>query len=798
MKVVKVFLILLVALFCYARGFAQNPTLAKADKEYDLLHYKKAIAPEFYVDSAKRKVAFTTINTDFDEFCPVFYKGGLIITSNRTPGKIKYNPGSDLKPYTDLYIIKDTATIQQLTLKNEIIKPPDMRAMSGKITHSNLKDHTRIGNFYVRSEGFIDGKQNKITPAILLKGVLHSKLNDGPLSFPGDASWVMFTSNSKYSNVGILKDTKGLKLFSSRYPTGSPGNIEKFPYNSDEYSTGHPTLSVDGSTLYFVSDMPGGYGGTDLYYCVRTGNSWSKPVNLGVKVNTKNNEMFPFLDSQKNLYFSTEGLPGLGGLDIFYVELKEYLPFGEVKNLGYPVNSSKDDFGIVATDNGLSGYFSSDRRGNDDIYRFDVERGTRDPESVALALPEPVKSEASLTLKSMAVIPDISKKNSQTKTAELVKNKDGGVKEFNQKGIAIQSQNKNIDETALTVWHQTIPTGTTLKIMHAISGKTVYAKVAGKFIRKGNTKDAIVVLTKAVAVRIGASGKKFPVVINYNDPLEKEEPAKSLSPTLSSEVRPGTGPVNLNSKSISPIISPSISEPQSKPLAQEPIKPVSGSVKASGQPKPAGNNPRNSFHISLPENTALIRKISASDADAGSAFIYSLNGGADVNKFNINSTTGELTFVTPPDFEKPGDADADNTYIAILRASDGTNTTDARIIVAITDVNDTSPTIISDASVLVAENSELVTTIKVANANYKSSLRFSVSAGADAGRFYINSSSGVLKFISPPDYEKPTDADLNNKYVVVVKVSDGSNAAYQTLIITVSNLNDNAPEIKIL
>src|SRR5690606_7591859 len=123
--------------------------------------------------------------------------------------------------------------------------------------------------------------------------------------------------------------------------------ITELPFNSDQYSTGHPSLSADERLLFFVSDMPGGYGGTDIYVSRYEGNAWGAPVNLGDKINTPGNEMFPFVDEIGNLYFSSDGHPGLGDLDIFYVRMEGTMVKGKVTNLGMPVNSSKDDFGII-------------------------------------------------------------------------------------------------------------------------------------------------------------------------------------------------------------------------------------------------------------------------------------------------------------------------------------------------------------------------------------------------------------------------------------------------------------------
>ncbi|MEZ4800584.1 MAG: hypothetical protein R2809_12600 [Flavobacteriales bacterium] len=118
-----------------------------------------------------------------------------------------------------------------------------------------------------------------------------------------------------------------------------------FSFNDDEYSNAHACVSADGQTLFFVSNRPGGYGGTDLYRCKKVGNVWGAPENLGSAVNTEGNEMFPFLSSIGTLYFASDGHAGLGGLDIFFSE--EYNgSFLSPLNMGASINSSSDDFSL--------------------------------------------------------------------------------------------------------------------------------------------------------------------------------------------------------------------------------------------------------------------------------------------------------------------------------------------------------------------------------------------------------------------------------------------------------------------
>jgi len=150
------------------------------------------------------------------------------------------------------------------------------------------------------------------------------------------------------------------------------GDPVPFKYNSPEYSVGHPSLTADGKTLFFSSNMPGGFGGADIYKCTMSDTGWSAPVNLGNDINTEGDELFPnYMEKTQLLLFSSNGHYGLGGLDIYLVSLKVE-KFIRPMNLGAPLNSSADDFGLFLTSTQKSGYVSSNRKsdgkGNDDIY----------------------------------------------------------------------------------------------------------------------------------------------------------------------------------------------------------------------------------------------------------------------------------------------------------------------------------------------------------------------------------------------------------------------------------------------
>ncbi|MCT4615095.1 MAG: OmpA family protein [Marinifilaceae bacterium] len=199
-------------------------------------------------------------------------------------------------------------------------------------------------------------------------------LHDGPVCFSPDMNTVYITRNHIYRGVRAKKNKKGvvsLKLYKSSF-NGLNWSVPKLmDINMDEYSSGQPSLSADGQKLYFVSDRPGGYGGTDIYVCRKEGDSWSEPRNLGERINTSDDEMMPFVTENEILYFSSKAHTGYGGLDIFNIDLNN--PNSRVENLGKPINSEKDDFGLVLKNS--RGYFASNRtRGEsyDDIYCFDI------------------------------------------------------------------------------------------------------------------------------------------------------------------------------------------------------------------------------------------------------------------------------------------------------------------------------------------------------------------------------------------------------------------------------------------
>ena len=199
----------------------------------------------------------------------------------------------------------------------------------------------------------------------------NKKYHEGPVSFAKNGMLGAFTRNN-YD--GESSDhTKKLQLYVFEMKDNKWMASNPFPLNDKEYSVGHASFNEDGTVMYFASDMPGGRGGVDLYKITHNSDgTWGKPENLGEKINTAGNEMFPFYHSSGILFYSSDGKSGLGGLDVYVAQITK-AGFGKIINAGSPVNSSKDDFSFVLNDGMSQGYFASNReggKGDDDIYSF--------------------------------------------------------------------------------------------------------------------------------------------------------------------------------------------------------------------------------------------------------------------------------------------------------------------------------------------------------------------------------------------------------------------------------------------
>jgi outer membrane protein OmpA-like peptidoglycan-associated protein len=281
-------------------------------------------------DSVNYEIHNVLLNTPGSEMGPAFYKDQFVFSST----SIENNSGLNYKwndlPYLHLYSAK------------------------------------------------IDSFSGNLTSPVPFAPKLKTAYHDGPVSFDQKNNIIYFTRNNfvrgkaKKSKEG----TVNLKIFLGKLEGNEWKLTGSYPYNSDEYSVGHPSIDKSGTILYFASDMPGGYGKSDIYSSELSNGQWSKPVNLGPKINTAGNEFFPFMSNDGVLYFASDGLGGLGGLDIYF-SVPEQGIFTTTQNMGYPINSIQDDFGLALDSTGMKGYFSSNRaggKGDDDLYFLRIKR----------------------------------------------------------------------------------------------------------------------------------------------------------------------------------------------------------------------------------------------------------------------------------------------------------------------------------------------------------------------------------------------------------------------------------------
>lgn len=214
-------------------------------------------------------------------------------------------------------------------------------------------------------------EEGEMTDIVLFSDAINTDEHESSATFSQDGN-VMFFDRTNEKRVKNEDDVRiaHISIYRAEKVDGEWTNITKVPFSSEEYSVEHPSLSADGSRLFFASDMPGGSGNFDIYVVdINEDGTYGTPENLGPGVNTPHREQFPFISDEGVLYFTSDGLQGFGNLDIFRTEGD----FSEAENLGASINSGNDDFAFVIKENEEKGYFASNRRGTDNLYQFTRE-----------------------------------------------------------------------------------------------------------------------------------------------------------------------------------------------------------------------------------------------------------------------------------------------------------------------------------------------------------------------------------------------------------------------------------------
>lgn len=286
-----------------------------------------------FEDSLHYSLRPISLNTSYSDFGARPHQRGIVFVSNRNRNK----------PIAKL----DAATLESFYHLNFSEFSSDSNAL-------------RVDSIWLEE------------PQPFLKELEHD-LHIGPIQFyDNDQKAVLVRASQQPNEDG----KRTLQIYFVIHDKNGKWKIDfPFPHNSPNYSLSDPAISRDGKVLYFSSDMKGGYGGKDLYRSELVNNKWTVPKNLGETINTPHDDAYPFFHQNGVLYFSSDGHAGLGGLDVFKTHLQEG-GFGEVQNLGYPINSSYDDFSLYLDSLGTKGFLSTNRKNggfDDDIYEVDVD-----------------------------------------------------------------------------------------------------------------------------------------------------------------------------------------------------------------------------------------------------------------------------------------------------------------------------------------------------------------------------------------------------------------------------------------
>jgi len=303
------------------------------DRRAQLYQAHKNYLEEIKANSGRFNIADAGINSEFSDYGSSFLDNKLIFTSARDTGGVSKKVFKWTKQsFTNLYSSK-------VTQNGNLGQPERFNKKINSKFHESTPVFTQDGKtMYFTRNNYLDGKKGKDGKHITLLKLYKATLNE-------EGNW---------------------------------GDVVALAFNSDNYSVAHPALSKDEKTLYFASDMPGTLGQSDLFkVAINQDGSYGKPENLGGTINTEGRETFPFISNDNELYFASDGRPGLGGLDVYVAKIEKDNSITDIQNVGTPINGTDDDFAFLIDSKSRNGFFTSNRSGGkgfDDIYKFTETR----------------------------------------------------------------------------------------------------------------------------------------------------------------------------------------------------------------------------------------------------------------------------------------------------------------------------------------------------------------------------------------------------------------------------------------
>lgn len=356
-------------------SFYYNSQYDKSVKWYEeLFAMNVELEPEYYFRYAQSLKSIGNI-VKANQMLDLFYKK----SNNDSRGKL-YNDNKNyidpIKTNSGRYDVEDSGINSNYSDYGTTFYQNKIVFTSARDTGSFFKKrHTWTGeSFTDLYQSDIDEKFN-LTPPQKIKSKINTRFNESSAVFTKDGKTVYFTRNNYSEGKKGKNESKTtlIKIYRASLEKDQWNNIIELPFNSDSFSTAHPALSPDEKTLYFASDMPGTIGQSDIYkVTIKNNGGFSSPENLGPSINTEGRETFPYISDENEIYFASDGHPGLGGLDIFVGKI-DNLGISNIQNLGADINSPKDDFAYIIDTKSRRGFFTSNKdneKGSDNIYKF--------------------------------------------------------------------------------------------------------------------------------------------------------------------------------------------------------------------------------------------------------------------------------------------------------------------------------------------------------------------------------------------------------------------------------------------